>query len=135
MGNVEIVKNVYAAFGRGDIPAVLGAMDPAIEWSEAEGNPYEPSGRAWVGPDAIMQKLFVRIGSEWDYFRVDPRTFHDAGDTVVVEIRYDGKYKSTGKTLDAQACHVFGLRGGEVARFQQFVDTAQVQHVMGSRKR
>lgn len=43
MSNVEIVKSVYEAFGRGDVPSVLAAIDPRIEWSEAEGNPYIPS--------------------------------------------------------------------------------------------
>ena len=119
MTNLDIVKSVYAAFDRGDIPAVLDMFDPQISWREAEGNPYEPSGKAWIGHDEIMQKLFTRIGAEWDYFRAVPHTFHDAGATVVVEIRYEGKYKKTGKTLDAQACHIFTLRGGKVTAFQQ----------------
>ena len=131
--NVEIVKNLYAAFGGGDIPAVIAAMDPAIEWRQAEGNPYEPSGKAWIGPDAIAEKLFKRIGAEWDYFRVIPRTFHDAGAVVVVEIRYEGKYTSTAKTLDAQACHIITVLDGRITAFQQYVDTAQVQDVLGAR--
>ena len=28
MNNVNLLKNLYDAFGRGDIPAVLGAMSP-----------------------------------------------------------------------------------------------------------
>lgn len=133
MSNVEIVRGVYEAFGRGDIPSVLGAMDQNVEWREAEGNPYEPSGKAWIGPDAVMQNLFVKIGADWDFFRVQPKEFHDAGDTVVVELRYDAKHKATGKSLDAQVCHVFRVRDGKIASFQQFVDTAQLQDVMGAR--
>ena len=52
MSAVEFVSGVYEAFGRGDVPAVLGAMDPEIRWHEAEGNPYMPSGEPWVGPAA-----------------------------------------------------------------------------------
>jgi ketosteroid isomerase-like protein len=37
--NVEFVKGVYAAFDRGDVPAVLGAFADDIEWFEAEGMP------------------------------------------------------------------------------------------------
>ena len=44
MDNVGILKRLYDAFGRGDIPNVLGAMSPDIHWHEAEGNPYMPSG-------------------------------------------------------------------------------------------
>jgi len=133
MDNVGVVKGLYDAFGRGDIPAVLGGMSPEIEWYEAESNPYMPSGRAWVGPDAVLNNLFVKLGSDWDAFTVHPKTFHDAGDSVVVEARYTGRYKATGMRMDAQVCHVWDVRDGKVTRFQQYVDTAKFQDVMGAR--
>ena len=133
MGNVQMVRDLYEAFGQGDVPTVLGAMDPDVQWREAEGNPYQMSGAAWVGPDAILQNLFVKLGADWDGFTVQPKDFHDAGDTVVVEGRYTGTHKATGKILDAQYCHVFKIRNGKLTSFQQFVDTAQMQEVMGAR--
>jgi uncharacterized protein len=131
MSNVEHVRQVYSAFANGDIDQFLGAMDPHIEWREAEGNPYEPSGTAWIGPDAVVQNLLVPIGADWDDFAVHPKEFHDAGDIVVVEGRYTGTHKETGRSLDAQVCHVWGVSDGKLTSFQQFVDTAQLQDVMG----
>jgi hypothetical protein len=117
LSNVQLVREAYEAFGRGDISTVLGMMDPGIEWREAEGNPYQPSGEAWKGPDAIVQNLFVKIAADFDgTFVIQPKEFHDAGDTVVVEGRYVGTNKETGKQLG----------------FQQFVDTAQLQDVLGT---
>ena len=84
MGNVERLKGGYEAFGRGDVPSVLALFDPNIEWREAESNPYKPDGKAWIGGDAIVANLFMRLGSEWDGFTVTPNEFHDAGDTVAV---------------------------------------------------
>ncbi|MFN0006460.1 MAG: nuclear transport factor 2 family protein [Planctomycetota bacterium] len=133
MNNVRVVQEVYGAFGRGDIPAVLGAFHPKIEWREAESNPYQPSGKPWIGPEAILENLFVRLGAEWDAFTVHPRQFHDAGGTIVVELRYTGTYKATRKKLDAQACHVWAIRDGKIHSFQQYVDTAQLQDVMKAR--
>lgn len=133
MSNVDKIRQIYGAFGEGDIPAVLGAMDPSIEWREAEGNPYEPSGNAWVGPDAITENLFMKLGAEWDAFTVHPKEFHDAGDTVVVEGRYTGTHNASGRSLDAQFCHVFKVKDDKVSSFQQFVDTAQMQDVMDAR--
>ena len=133
MGNVEILKGGYEAFGRGDVPAVLGVFDPNIEWSEAESNPYKPDGKPWIGGDAIVQHLFMRLAMEWDGFTVTPRAFHAAGDTIAVDCRYTGTYKATGKSIDAQACHVWRLSNGKVTSFQQYVDTAQMQQVMGTR--
>lgn len=130
MDNMQLVKDTYAAFGRGDVPAVLGAMSSDIRWHEAESNPYMPSGDAWVGPDAVLNNLFMRIGAEWDGFTIHPHRFHDAGDTIVVEVRYTGKYTATGKTLDAQACHVWDIANGKLKRFQQYVDTSKLLDVI-----
>jgi hypothetical protein len=133
MSNVQLITSMYEAFTRGDVETVFGVMDENIEWREAEGNPYEPSGNAWVGKDAIMNNLFIKLATEWDGFTVHPKQFHDAGDSVIVEARYTGTHKATGKDLDAQVCHVFAVRDGKVTSFQQFVDTAQLQDVMGAR--
>jgi ketosteroid isomerase-like protein len=133
MDNVTLLKSLYAAFGRGDLPTFLGALSPEIRWHQAESNPYMPSGAAWVGPDAVVTNLFTRLGAEWDDFAVHPKSFHGAGDSVIVEARYTGKFKPTGKSLDAQVCHVWDVRDGKVTRFQQYVDTAKLQDVMGAR--
>ena len=133
MDNVKFVKNLYDAFGRGEIPSVLGAMSPDIKWHQAEGNPYRPSGEAWVGPDAVLNNLFMKLGAEWDGFSVHPNSFHDARDSVIVEGRYTGTYKPTGKSMDVQFCHIWDVKEGKLTRFQQYVDTAKLQAVMGAR--
>ena len=131
MNNVKIVKNVYKAFGRGDIPTVLSAFHPEIHWHEAEGNPYMPSGDPLIGPEEVLNKLFVRLGEEWDGFTVHPNTYIDAGDTVVVECRYTGAFKDTGKDMDVQVCHIWKVQDGKLKNFQQYMNTAALQEVMG----
>jgi uncharacterized protein len=108
-------------------------MDPGIKWREAEGDPYEPSGQAWQGPDAVLQNLFMRLATEWDGFTVHPKEYYDAGAVVVVEGRYTGVFKETGKSLDAQVCHVWKVTDGKISGFQQYVDTGQLQDVQGAR--
>ena len=34
--NVQLVREMYEAFGKGDVPGVLGRLDKNIEWREAE---------------------------------------------------------------------------------------------------
>lgn len=132
MNNVDLLRRLYESFGQGDIPTVLGAMSPGIRWHQAESHPYTPDGAVWVGPDAVLNNLFMRIGAEWDGFAVHPASFHGAGDTVVVEGRYTGTFKATGKRLDCQMCHVWDVKDGKVTRFQQYVDTARLREVMGA---
>ena len=115
--NVEVVKGIYQAFATGDVPAVVGAMSPDIEWNEAENFPYS-DGNPYRGPDAILGGVFARLGSEWDGFAVEPREFIDGGDTVVMTGRYTGTYKSTGRAINAQVAHFWTLDGGKVVQFQ-----------------
>ena len=133
MSNLDIVKNTYETFGRGDIQGVLALMDSEMEWCEAEGNPYMPSGEPWVGPDEILNNLFMKLGAEWDPFIVQPQTYHDAGDTIIVEGRYRGTYKKTGKSMDIQVCHIWEVRDGKLTKFQQYINTSELQNVMGVR--
>jgi len=92
-----------------------------------------PSGEAWVGPDSILGNLFMKLGEDWDGFTIHPERFHDAGNVVAMEGRYSGTHNGTGKALDVQVCHVWTLRDGKITKFQQYVDTAKLQDVMGER--
>ncbi|HWC02601.1 MAG TPA: nuclear transport factor 2 family protein [Methylomirabilota bacterium] len=76
--------------------------------------------------------LHARPGSEWEGFSLAPGRWHDAGETVVLECRYAGTYRLTGKRLDAQACHVWTVRDGKIQRFQQYINTVHLRDVMGA---
>src|SRR5215207_5057156 len=122
--NADAVKRLYDAFGRGDVAAVLGAFDPAIQWREAEGFQYA-DGNPYVGPAAIAEGVFQRLITAVDQFRVIPGAIVDGGETVVTEGRYTGIVKATGKPVDAQFAHVWAFQDGKVVRFQQYTDTRQ----------
>src|SRR5687767_4264378 len=122
--NKATIQGVYEAFGRGDIATVLAAFDPEIEWWEAENFIYA-DGNPYVGPQAVLQGVFARIGAEWEGFSVSPKEVLDAGDTVVGRGYYSGKFRRTGRDVRAQFAHVFSFRDGKVVKFQQYTDTAQ----------
>jgi ketosteroid isomerase-like protein len=130
MDNIEFIKGLYEAFAAGDVPRVLGSMSEDIEWWEAEGNPWYP-GRAFVGPQQVIDGVFARIGAEIEGFEVVPERFLADGDEVVMIGRYRGKATATGKLLDAQALHIWTTKDGKVGRFQQFVDTRQLAEALG----
>jgi ketosteroid isomerase-like protein len=122
--NVEIVRVLYDSFGRGDVATVLGQMDQNIEWREAENFIYADSN-PYLGPQAVLEGVFMRLGSEWEGFTVTPEEWLDAGNHVVVLGSYSGTHKATGREVRAQFAHVWGVRGGRVVRFQQYTDTKQ----------
>lgn len=126
----NIVRGIYDAFGKGDVPAVLGALHPRIEWREAEGYRYA-EGNPYTGPAAVAQGVFQRIVADVEDFAVVPEHFVDGGDTVVVEGRYGGKARATGRPIDAPFAHVWHLQDGRIVRFQQYTNTKQWADALG----
>lgn len=122
--NRSTIQRMYEAFGRGDIPTVLAALDPEVEWWEAENFIYADKN-PYVGTQEVLQGVFGRIGMEWEGFSVTPKEVLDAGDTVVGRGYYAGKFRGTGRDVRAQFAHVFSFRDGKVVQFQQYTDTAQ----------
>jgi ketosteroid isomerase-like protein len=122
--NVELVRRLYDPFGRGDVQAVLDRLDEGVEWNEAENFPYADRN-PYVGPQAVLEGAFARLGEEWEVFEVVPEGLLDAGDRVVALGRYNATHKATGRGVRAQFVHVWGVRGGRVRSLQQYTDTKQ----------
>lgn len=122
--NVQVIRGMYEAFGEGDVPTVLKQMDQGIEWREAENFIYADRN-PYLGPQAIVEGVFMRLGTEWDGFTVTPEEWLDAGNHVVVLGTYTGRHRETGREVRAQFAHVWGVRGGRAVRFQQYTDTKQ----------
>ena len=129
MDNKEFVRSLYEAFGRGDAETVLGGLAEDVDWREAESQPYA-DGNPYVGPARVGEEVFGRIMADFDDFTVMPETFVAEGDMVVVLGRYTGKRKGTGEPLNAQFAHAWTVEDGEVTRFQQYTDTAQMTRIL-----
>jgi ketosteroid isomerase-like protein len=119
--NLDVIRGLYQAFAVGDIPAVLATLSPSVRWTEAAGGPY---GGVSIGPNAVLENVFMKLGGEWDGFAAVPSEFVADGATVVALGEYSGTYKATGKGFKAPFAHVWKLEGGKVASFQQHTDTA-----------
>ncbi len=117
---LDTVRAAYQAFGKGDIPAVLAILADDIRWTEAEGGPY---GGTYVGPQAVLEQVFMKLGGEWDGFSAIPAEFIANGDTVVALGEYSATFKATGKSFKAPFAHVWRFQAGKVAAFQQYTDT------------
>lgn len=124
--NTKVVQDAYAAFGRGDIPALLGYMTDDIQWQPVIGAaqhvPFsgERTGKAGVA------EFFKIVGETEEFQQFEPREFIAQGDKVVALGHYRAVTKLTGRTFDADFVMVFTLRDGKVAAFREFTNTAAV---------
>lgn len=128
--NLEVVNGLYENFAAGNIPAAVSAMDPNIEWNEAESFPYA-DGNPYIGPQAVLEGVFGRIGEEWEYWNLTDIKLHEMSNNQVLStLRYKAKYKKNGAEIDAQVAHFWTLNDGKITRFQQFADTDKVVRAM-----
>jgi uncharacterized protein len=122
VSSVDLVRQSYDAFARGDLDGVMADMHTDIEWHQAQGLPH---GGYYRGLDEVRRNIFDPLDVEWwDEFTATPDEFLDAGSEVVVLGRYRGVAKRTGKRLDVPFVHVWTVRDGQAVRFRQFLDTA-----------
>jgi uncharacterized protein len=124
--NKEIVEGVYASFAQGDVPAALGAMADDIQWTQADGFPLAGT---YVGPQAVLEGVFMRLGEIGDDYAVVPEQFVADGETVVMLGHYAWKHKSSGAPAVVKMVHVLTLDGGKIVTFQQHVDTVRVREL------
>lgn len=127
MNNKAIIQKVYQGFAAGDIEAVTAAFADDIEWTEAEGFPLAGT---YVGPQSVVEKVFMRLGDFSDNWAVAVERYVADGDTVVADGKYTWKNKQTGAPCQARMAHVWTLADGKVTSFLQHVDTARVRELI-----
>ena len=124
--NKDIIEQAYASFAVGDVPAALAAFADDIRWVEPDGYPI---GGTYVGPQAVLEGVFMRLGEIGDHFAVVPERFVADGDTVVALGHLSWKHKDTGAPASVKMAQVWTFRDGKAATFQQHTDTAKVREL------
>ena len=114
----QVVQQAYDAFGRGDIPAVLGLLDDRVEWTTPGS---VPQGGSYKGLEEVGT-FFARIGEAWERLEIDVEAVDEVGDDLVVGVvRADGTRRGGGPS-GYGAVHLFDVRDGRITRFREYVD-------------
>jgi ketosteroid isomerase-like protein len=130
MANTDIVKGMYAAFGRGDVAGVLNGLADDIDWLTPGSKAIPYAGR-YNGKSAVtgfFQKLAETC--ELDPFVIEQ--YVEQGDVVVALGSYSGRVKSTKKPFQSRWSMMFKFRGGTVAKFEEYLDTEALGNAFSS---
>jgi uncharacterized protein len=130
MTNLEIVQSLYAAFDAGDIDAVVALLADNIVWNEAENNKLADRN-PYVGPQAVVEGVFARLMEDFEGFAVEVGRFVCDGEMVVMLGRYSATARATGVRMNPQIVHVWTVRGGRIAAYEQHVDTLALARALG----
>lgn len=114
--NVELLKQGYEAFNRGDIDAAFELLDPEIEWVTDARVPFAGTYRGHDELRALIrdqQEVFGEVS--WE-----PLEFFDAGDQVVVFVRQRARGQASGAEVEITVGHLWTIRHGKAVRWQGF---------------
>ena len=117
--NVRVVKDFFAALGRGDMQRLLALAAEDIEWIiPGEGWPLAGTRRGHAGLADLL-----RTASETVETSTEPREFVAQGDRVLVVGFAKGKIKATNRTFEDHWVFAITVRDGRLANIREYVDT------------
>lgn len=123
MSNLKTVQEVYEAFGKGDVPAIIDKLDAQVDWEYDTS----PSSIPWLQPLKGAQnvvKFFESLGEiEIQVFNV--KEILEQGKLVVAVLDLEAKVKRTGKVVkETDEIHIWRFNdAGKVATFRHRADT------------
>lgn len=127
MSNLATVHDIYDAFGKGDVPRILGHLSEDVVWEYGAGASDVP----WLQPRAGKEGAAAFLSSLAD-FKIEkfaPKTFLESNDLVVVLLDVEATVSSTGLPIrEEDQIHLWHFgRDGRVERFRHRADTLQHQ--------
>jgi ketosteroid isomerase-like protein len=123
--HIEIVQQIYRAFGQGDVSAILERLADNIEWEYGVNSTDVP----WLQPRrgrADVGQFFAALAAvEIHMFR--PKTFFEANNLVVVLIDLEATVRGTRRrVIEEDEVHIWQFDpSGKVNRFRHRADTHQ----------
>ncbi len=120
--NVEITRQLFAAFGEGNIPAILELVDDEIV-IEFYGPPEIPYAGTYRGREEA-RRFFETVLASVEIRQFEPQEFLADRDKVVVTGHLSLVAKATGGTIESDFVHVITMRDGRWLRFRDFMNTA-----------
>jgi ketosteroid isomerase-like protein len=126
--NVETVRRVLEARNRGDIHVVMSYAAPDIEFDlSASAGTF---AGVYRGHQAVL-RLWATWSEVFSEMHWEAEEFIDAGDAVVVPVRFHSRGRGSGVETVTRAVHVYWLRDGQVARYRQLPSRAAAFEAAG----
>src|SRR3982074_3927372 len=118
--NVQIVKDFFAAMGRGDKRGLLALVAEDIEWIiPGEDWPLAGTHRGHAELVAVLQKASQEVEMTYP----EPPEFVAQGDRVLVVGVATGKIKATNEPFKDDWVFDITVRDGKVTKIREYIDT------------
>ena len=119
--NVDLVREAFDAFMRGEVDRALESADPDIICVRA---PPIPDPQTYHGIDGVLQ-MYADWTTDFDDFEMESVEFAEVGDRVIVEMINRGTGKASGVVVDGRFWFAYTLAGGKVVRLDAYLTKDQ----------
>lgn len=124
MSNTDTVQEIYQAFGRGDVPAILEKLDDSIQWETQAPVPGVPWLQSRRGKANVVG--FFEAIAPLQIARFEPHTVFDGGDKIFVLIAFEAISQGKHYSFPNNG-HLWQFNAvGKVVQFDHITDTAQM---------
>ena len=127
--NISTIREVYQAFGRGDVAAILEAVTDDVDWATETTSTVAP----WYGPrrgkDGVAS-FFEAFGSTMQVEDFTPLSFAGNDTDVLTVVRFVATPRKNNRTATMDIHHYFRFRDGKVAYYRGTEDTAQTEAIL-----
>ena len=120
--NVAVVRRAYENFKGGDVGGILDSLTDEVDWRLPEMENVSFSGGR-KGREGVAG-FFSELAESQDVVSFEPREFVAQGDKVVALGSYRWRVKKNGREYGGDWAHVFTVRGGKIAGFHEYMDSA-----------
>jgi ketosteroid isomerase-like protein len=126
--NVELVRDSFAAWERGDLEWLDRHTDPEVEIAQP---PNLPGTSTYTGKEGLREAL-RDWPSQWEDFRIAlvETTALDQG-RVLAMTRQVGRGKGSGVEVEADFAFLFTVRQGKLVRWQMFTGREEALEAAG----
>ncbi|HVZ75548.1 MAG TPA: nuclear transport factor 2 family protein [Polyangia bacterium] len=123
--NLAFVKDLYAAFSRGDLPYILERFAPELESFGVTANGRAKAPWHFAGTTrADVARYFEALMGAMEPLRFEPQHYAAAGDHVYATIFQEWKVRKSGKALPmVNGVHRFKVKAGRVVEWFAAEDT------------
>jgi uncharacterized protein len=128
MSNTQTIRDLYAAFLRGDVATILAHLADDVVWDNSSVGSNECPWNGNFSGKANVPGFFKAVGDSLDFGAgvFNPHTFVESGNTVAVVLSLESRVKKNDRRVKSDAVHVWTLDdAGLVTRYQHFNDTAK----------
>ena len=121
--NIQVLQDLYAAFGRGDMPGILNLLDENVDWYFNGRSSDIPFAGRWQGHAKIVD-FFSTVAQTCEVLEFGPNEIIPMGEHILSLGHERVRAKTTKRVFESDWAHIFTVRDGKIVKLREYYDTA-----------